>query len=301
MEHDGSTFLSGAAASSGFFFFAKELDKLAADDTPNSSFFVYDEDDEEAFRKYDENVHWPAISMATVKPSGGKRVVVAIGPNGDFWELFPASTDEVLGRVAQGQFNLRKLATVDDEVYACGMNRIVLKRNGTGQWSSFGPGPDAADPAVVGFEAIGGYSSDELYTVGWGGEIWWYDSGRWRRADSPTNANLTALTCAPDGKVYGVGHDGVLVTGRRDQWQLVETTRRDNLRSVAQLHGRIHVATDFAIYELTGAGLVPATDFADPDDRPSTCLHLLEAADGLVSLGQKDVFVKRDGPWQRLV
>ena len=38
------------------------------------------------------------------------------------------------------------------------------------------------------------------------------------------------------------------------------------------------------------------------DDAPATCLHLLEAADGLVSLGQKDVFLKpASGRWRRLV
>lgn len=300
MNHDGSTFLSGAAASAGFFFFAKERDDLVADDTPNASFFRYKAADSEAdFRKYDENVHWPAISMATSKPVGGERVVVAVGPQGDFWELFPASTNEVVGTFP-AVANLRRLSVIDDEVYACGMDRAVFRRQGTGQWQSIGPGPEPSDPPVVGFEDLGGFSGAEMYAVGWGGEIWWRDAGRWRRADSPTNANLSALTCAADGSVYVVGHDGVMLRGRQDQWRLVDTARHENLRDIAVLDGEVYAVSDFGIYRLGAAGLSPDPDMVD--DAPATCLHLLEAADGLVSLGQKDVFVKAaGGRWRRLV
>ncbi|RYF35428.1 MAG: hypothetical protein EOO26_00780 [Comamonadaceae bacterium] len=300
MKHEGSTFLSGAAGTTDFFFFAKERDELAEEDTPNSSFFVYDEDDgDEAWRKYDEIVHWPAIAMATVKPAGQSRLVVAMGPNGDVWELDARSTDERVRRIADAG-NVRKLATIGDDIYACGMNRIVLQRRAFARWDSLGPGPQAGDPAIVGFEDLGGFGEHELYAVGWGGEIWWRDAGTWRRADSPTNANLTALTIGADGMVYVVGHDGVLLKGRRDQWALVDTGRRENLRDVATLDGRVYAASDFALFWLDDAGLVPESDFADGP--PATCLHLLEAPDGLVSLGQKDVFVKRSGaPWERLV
>ncbi|PZQ74064.1 MAG: hypothetical protein DI563_13265 [Variovorax paradoxus] len=300
MNHEGSTFLSGAAASAAFFFFAKELDALVADDTPNASFFRFKAaDSEAAFRKYDENVHWPAISMATVKPVGGERVVVAVGPQGDFWELFPASTNEVLGTFPVVA-NLRRLSVVDDAIYACGMDRAVFLRRGTGQWQSIGPGPAPADPPVVGFEDLGGFGEAEMYAVGWGGELWWRDHGTWRRADSPTNANLCALACAPDGTVHVVGHDGVMLRGRQDQWRLVDTGRRDILRDVAVLDGEVYVVSDFAIYRLGDAGLEADPDLVD--DPPATCLHLLEAADGLVSLGQKDVFLKpAGGRWRRLV
>ncbi len=301
MDFGAWTFLSGAG-SAGYFFFAAELDEVAKDDTPNSTFFVYDEDEDEdgGFGKFDESVGWPAVSLATIKRPGEQRLVVAVSANGDCWELNPATGDERCG-VIDGRFNLRRLVVVDHQIYACGMNRVVLKRDGFARWSSLGPGPDAADSAVVGFEDIGGFSEAEMYAVGWGGEIWWRDSGQWRRADSPTHANLTALTCAADGSVYVVGHDGVMLRGRRDQWQLIETTRRDDLRDVAVLDGQVFVVTDSAILRLAGGGLVPEADFADGSDLPVTCLHLLEAEDGLVSLGQKDVFVRRDGAWRRLL
>lgn len=301
MEHKTSTFLSGVAIRPGFFFFAKELDDLVKKDTPNSSFFVYKEEDVENFRKYDENVGWPAISMTTFKPESGKRVVVAIGPHGDFWEVLPSTTEEVTGHITTKKVNLRKVFSVDNTIYACGMNRVVFRRTTTNEWTSFGPGPAKGDAAVVGFEDMNGFNTDELYVVGWGGEIWWCDHGEWKQVESPTKANLTAITCGTDGVVYIVGHDGTMLKGRHDKWELVETARKEDLRDVAIQGKQVYTATDFTLLKLTKDGLVPESDFAQAGDQPATCMHLLEAKDGLISLGQKDVFIKHDGPWQRLV
>lgn len=301
MEQEGSTFLAGCPAMPGFFYFAKEADVLVEEGEPNSTFFRFRDVDAEAqFRKFDESVGWPVISMSLVnKPKG--RVVIALSPYGDYWELDSLSTQEDVGKIARFTGNLRRLAAVDGKFFACGMDRVALKRNRTGSWTSFGPGPLKHDPPVVGFEDIAGYSATELYTVGWGGEIWWYDGKLWQRADSPTSAILSSMTCAPDGHVYVVGHDGVMLKGRRDQWELVETGRTENLKDVAQLDGQIYVCTDFALFKYQESGLVEESDFAPLDERPATCLHLLESTGELVSLGTKDVFVKRDAAWYRLV
>jgi len=301
MEHEGSTFLAGCSAMRGFFYFAKEADELVEEGEPNSSFFRFRDVDADApFRKFDESVGWPTISIALVNMPKG-RVVIALSPYGDYWELESLSTKEDVGKIAKFTGNLRRLVAVDGKFFACGMDRVALKRNKTGSWTSFGPGALKDDPKVVGFEDIAGYSVTELYAVGWGGEIWWYDGKKWQRADSPTSAILSSMTCAPDGMVYVVGHDGVMLKGRRDQWELVETGRTENLKDVAHLDGQIYVCTDFALFKFQKSGLVEETDFAQVDDRPATCLHLLESSGELVSLGTKDVFVKQGAAWYRLV
>lgn len=301
MEHKGSTFIAGVSAMDGFFYFAKEVDDLVKDDQPNSSFFRFRDVDAQAqFRKFRESVGWPTISMAMIDMKEG-RVVIALSPYGDYWELESITTKQDVGKIASFKGNLRRLAAVDGKFLACGMDRTALRRTKTGLWTSFGPGPLKEDPEVVGFEDIDGYSATELYAVGWGGEIWWYDGKKWRRVDSPTSAILTSMTCAPDGMVYVVGHDGVMLRGRQDQWELIETGRAENLKDVAHLNAKIYVCTDFALFTLQESGLVAETDFAPAGDRPATCLHLLESSGELVSLGTKDVFVKRDAAWQRLV
>lgn len=276
MDHTGSSFLTCAVAGPGFIYFAKELDVLVRRGTPNSAFFVFKEKDTEApFRKYDENVHWPAISMATIKPEGGQRVVVAIGHNGDFWELSPSTTVETLGKIATKHV-LRRVAGIGDRLFACGMNRAVLERTGVGQWAESGPVVDA--PGVVGFEAIGGFGVDELYAAGWNGELWWRDAGTWKRVESGTTVNLKSLTCA-DGLVYAVGDDGVLLKGRRDRFERVESGTTDDLRDVAVFEGKVHVMSATRVGDFEGENL----------------LRLVSTADGLVLLARKQLYVRRDG------
>jgi hypothetical protein len=299
MDHTGSTFLCGCAPLRSYVFFAKELDELSRDDTPNSTFFAFNEDDAEApFRQFDESVGWPAVSMATVKPASG-RIVVAIGPNGDYWECRPAVPDEAVGAIKGFRGNLRALSVVEEDIYACGMDRVVLRREGPGRWKSIGPKSQKDDPPVVGFEDLAGYDADEMYAVGWGGEIWWRDRGKWRRVDSPTSVNLRAVHCAAD-KVYIVGRDGTMLSGRHDTWSVIDTGRAENLMDVALYDGTVYVTTDFRILKLVDGKLVNETAFVKKD-APKTCLYVLSAEDGLVALGTNDMFVRSSGPWKRIV
>jgi hypothetical protein len=301
MNHEGSTFLSGCAVRTGFWFFAKEVDELVEQDEPNSSFFCFDDEDVGAeFMKYDEIVGWPALSMA-VTEINSKLFVVAVGPHGDYWEMLPSTAAETVGKIAASHGNLRKLSVVEGEIFACGMNRTVLQRKAVGQWQPIGPGGMDADPPVVGFEDIAGNSLHEMYAVGWGGEIWRFINRQWQRADSPTSVTLTALTVSPGGDVYAVGHDGMLLTGRHDSWQIIDTGRAETLRDVAFLGESLYVVTDFNILVLSDDGLVQAHDFSNPEDVPATCLHLLEASDGLVAMGTKDVFINKGDGWLRVV
>lgn len=288
MNHDGSSFLTVAASSTGFIFFSKEQDALSKRGTPNSSFFVFDDEDTDSpFRKYDENVHWPTISMATFKPEGGERVVAAIGHHGDFWELNPSTTVETLGKIA-GAPVLRRVAAIGDALFACGMNRVVFERTGVGAWESVGPLGES--DGIIGFEALGGFNADELYTAGWNGELWWRDAGTWRRVESGTSVNLKALTCASDGSVYIVGDDGVLLKGRRDQWSRVETGVTAHLRGVAEFGGAVHLLSSTRIFELGGAAF-DGEDF----------LSISAANDGLVLLSRKHLHVKTTGDWRAVV
>ncbi|MDD5268000.1 MAG: hypothetical protein PHO08_12880 [Methylococcales bacterium] len=302
MKHDNSTFLSGCAPFYDFIFFAKELDELVKTGQPNSSFFCFDEQHEgEHFCQYNEVVSWPAISMATIKPESSCRHVVAIGPNGDYWEAEPESMQEHVGKITNFNGNLRKLSVIEETIFACGMGRVLLKREALNVWKTIGPSSINENTKIIGFEDIDGFNKEELYAVGWGGEIWLYDKNTWVQIVSPTSINLTAVCCAPDGIVYVVGHSGIMLRGRRDKWSVTDTNRKENLRDVYFYNGTVYVTTDFRILKLVDDELVNDTDFADSKDHPKTCLHLLSASDGLISLGTKDVFRRSQNPWERLV
>lgn len=299
MEHEGSTFLCGCAPFFDLIFFAKEADEFSKQDIENSSFFIMSGDN---WGKYTTDAAWTAISMATIKPPTGERVVVAVAPHGAYWEVSAETLVELTGQIPGVGGPLRALKAIDDEVYAFGMGRTLLRRGGPGEWTELGAGASAGGNAVVGFEDIAAPSHDEIYAVGWHGEIWRRMSGSWQQLDSPVDANLNAICCDADGYLYVVGDNGVMLRGRGDSWDILDTERPENLLDVAVYGDCVYVVTDFKILKkgITGQ-LVEENDFLEEDDRPSTCLHLLQACDGVVSMGTKDLFYVHEGPWRRLV
>jgi hypothetical protein len=298
MDHKATSFACGCVAALNAIYAAKELDELVERDQENCAFVLYLDG---RWRRYRFAGAWTAIDMATIKPPGKNRTVVAVSPGGAFWEVNPSTGEEINGHT-RADNSLRSLAAIDDVIYACGMGRSVLRRESPGVWNEIGPGVSGQDQGlVVGLEGLDGFPSKEMYAVGWRGEIWQGHSNKWRRVDSPVSANLNSVCCAADGQVYIVGDDGTMLRGRDDVWKVLDTNRTDNLMDVAFHGGTVFVSTDFEILKLDNTSLSPEDSFADEDDRPSTCLHLLAAKDGLVSMGPKDMFILRDSVWQRLV
>jgi hypothetical protein len=299
MNHDESTFLAGCSPFQDFIFFAKSLDELSNDDDVlNSTFFCLDGDE---LTKYETSVGWPAIAAATIKLDGANRVLVYIAPGGDYWEVDVQTVEETTGRIAEASFALTALAVIEHAILACGMGRMVFRRDGKANWKSVGPTEPLPETGIVGFQDIAGFSAEEIYAVGWQGEIWSGTlDGRWRRVDSPVSANLNAVCCAPDGLAYAVGDGGVMVRGRGDKWEVLDTQRQENLMDVAEFGGTVFVVSDFRILKLRDDRLVPEDAFKMPD-RPGTCLQLWKAEDGLISMGPKDLFRLDAGSWSRVV
>ena len=299
MEHNGSTFLCGQAVFYNFLLFAKSADELMEDDMENSSFFVFGQPD---WMKYDFDAPWLAVGLATVKKGNADRIVVAVSGDGDYWEIKPASMDEQDGTIKQHSFSLSSLSVVDHTIYACGMGRSVLRRKSLGKWTEIGPGPNGdAEDAIIGFEDIAGFSKNDMYAIGWGGEIWQRKDKKWRQLDSPTTEHLNALCCAEDDKVYIAGDNGTLIVGRDDEWELIDSDYDSTFQDVACYRGVIYVCTDFEILKLDKSELVAEQDFEDTDDLPNTCLHLLTGEDGIFSMGTRDLYRNTDGVWERFV
>jgi hypothetical protein len=298
VNHQGSIFHSGCAVATDFLFFAKEVEAVAQKSGPNSSFLCMDDDE---WSIYDEAAAWPAIAMATIKPAGGLRTVVAVGPAGQYWELAPLSMKQSMGFIVGAQPSIRGARSIGDSIFTVGMGRLVMERVDVGRWSDISPKVAKVKGQVVGFEDIDGFSIDELYAVGWQGEIWWRDKMRWRQVDSPVSANLNSIACSSSGVAYIVGDNGVMLEGRQETWRIVDTGKAENLLDVAVYKQQVFVVTDFGIFSPAPNGQLAAeSNFVD-DDRPSTCLHLLASPDAIFSMGPSDMFRLTDGPWERLV
>ena len=91
-----------------------------------------------------------------------------------------------------------------------------------------------------------------------------------------------------------------MVRGAGDQWDFIDTGRPENFQDFAVFDGEVFVVTDFRILRLRPSGLIPEDRF-EGGDAPDSCLHLLLAEDGLVSMGPKDLFTFSGGTWRRII
>ena len=143
MDHSGWTFFCGCAPFSYFAFFAREKDKLADQDIVATTFYRWNErsiDPSQQWSIYSIVVNWRAQAMASVKESSGERVVVCVGRQGQFYELYPGLPKQFEGVIDSEEIYPRSVTVLDHAFYLAGLGRIVKRRVDRGQWVEFGPG-----------------------------------------------------------------------------------------------------------------------------------------------------------------
>jgi len=192
---------------------------------------------------------WSSTAVAIARKPAEKGVLV--GEDGAVVTYVGGKSQKE--KLSPAPVMIRNAREIDGFVYACGMKRQVYKRTGEKKWIAINA-PAARATESKGFEDVGGYSSTEIYAVGWDGEIWQYDGTSWTARRSPTSVTLTAVCCAPDGTVYVAGQGGVLLRGRGETWTSVAWKKPVSLDlwDLAWHDGRLFVATMTGLFTLGG-------------------------------------------------
>ncbi|HFH3924170.1 hypothetical protein [Pseudomonas aeruginosa] len=185
--------------------------------------------------------------------------------------------------------------------YAVGTCRQAYVREDEGVWRCIDQTAQGGDVALTdtSFESIDGFSEQEIYTVGWEGEIWSYDGSVFTQVSSPTNLALYKVRCAGDGYAYACGQLGTLLRGRGDKWEIIEhESTREDLWGMEYFDGHLYVSSTHFVYRLV-EGRLERVNFGD--DVPASCYHL-SAADGIMwSVGPKDVMEFDGQSWKRIL
>jgi hypothetical protein len=286
---DKNLIVGGAARFKDLLYVAIRQRNLVKEEVNHSRFIGYYRG--EWLKAADKN--WTSVAICVAKKPAEK--VVAVSENGEVMTYVSQTiTDEV---IQPRPVVLRGMSVVEGYPIACGMNRQVYKRTAENSWVPMhAPAPEGDRPS--GFEDIAGLRLDEIYAVGWNGEIWQWNGKAWRNRNSPTNVILTGLYCVADGQVYICGQEGTLIRGRNNSWDLIDTGEiTADFWNVHWFNDTLYISTMSKLYQVRGTE-VSAVDFGA--DAPQTCYWLTDADGVMWSLGSDDIFSFDGKKWTRI-
>jgi hypothetical protein len=191
--------------------------------------------------------------------------------------------------------SLRSVSDIGGKAYAVGLRGMVYRLDQFTHWTRI----DEGLPENFDIQAIDGFSEDEIYAVGFRGEVWHFSGRKWTQYEPPTNVNLTCVKCAADGNVYIGGHDGILIRGTKTTWEIIENEDLSyDIWDLEWFDGKLYLSTMTALYRLNGDELEPVS-FGK--DSPKTCYHLSAVKGVMWSIGERDVMSFDGKTWTRIV
>jgi hypothetical protein len=218
--------------------------------------------------------------------------VVAMGQDGTALVSMPAQpVEETIDSTENGPAGrgpLLDLRCIGDHAYAVGMSRQVYRREYDGDWTRQDSGlvQSVGDLDVVGFYSIDGTSEEDLYAVGFAGEIWHRKKGEWYKIDSPTSVVLHKVRVTSKDIIYACGQKGILLRGSDQKWEIIsQDLTEDDFWSIEWFHGNLYAATESSIFMLDDDDVLQTVDLGLGNERTYMYLH---ANDGVMwSFGTK--------------
>ena len=278
----------------------------------NEDFVEQDPDDDPVSYVLRWDGEWSSKPVPTVATSVCHLVepeptALFLGQNGVVIRLSPsiAFVPELIDDSAEGPQHwgdMREIRTISGAAYACGMGRTVYRNAGTGMWDRLDKGIRLAsgDDADLGLNSIHGFSHDDLYAVGWDGEIWRRDVKGWVACVSSTNLAMFRVVCASAGEVFACGQEGLILRGRGSTWAEMHLPDSDaDVTGATEFQGAMYFATTEALYRLDDAGLA-AVDVTGGrkkiKTKPGESFGALDSSNDVIwSVGPKMAIYSTDG------
>lgn len=223
--------------------------------------------------------------FATVEGS-----VIAIGGGGNIVEKKLSISEK--SRVTQ-------LRCIDKKAYAVTSMREVYRRDVPDKWANLSvPIIESEKKSLyrIGFDAINGFSENDIYACGSNGDAWHYNGNIWSKLDLPTNAMISDMICGGDGFVYIIFWHGLILKGRDNNWEMIKQDAVDQLDAIAWFKGNVYVATWNRLYTLVDNKLV-GVPFQNGYSQIA-CGHLVAGYGYLISAGPKEAHIFDGEKWE---
>jgi hypothetical protein len=249
------------------------------------------------------STQWDALAL--VNTTYPLKQLAVIGPHGNVH--LTGSGDRHAEKIADGPFTpielglLRGARTIEGLPVVCGMKKQVYLRQDANKWQCISK-DIAGGEGVHGFEAIDGFSLNDMYAVGWYGEVWHYNGATWMKIDVPTKNLLTDVCCAGDGTVYITGRGSTFITGRHNAWQVQQFKHPVELVTLCWFKGVLYAADFKNIYTCNTNGIIEPVFYPDAHDAYTnyTFGKLALGTGIMLSAGVKDWFTFDGTEWKKI-
>lgn len=296
-KHPDVGYLGGLITESDVVVVIAASEKLESEGVSHAFLAIHKE---RAWKIFEED-----FDLVSVSSGKGKfaRHLVSLGMLGEVVINEPSAVlREAVHKGKNGPSSLRtmhEVRAIDQHFVAVGMRRQVYRRKiSQGPWARFDVGVLLAEDSVdiAGFLSVDGFDDNEIYAVGYRGEIWQRDANQWLAIDSPTNARLECVRCGADGTVVACGDVGTVLRGRGSQWEVVPSDGVDTtLTSVAPFKGEWYVADEEGgLFVLGESGLEKVPGFP----KQATTGRLSANANKLLSVGEEHIVLFDGKKWQ---
>ena len=205
---------------------------------------------------------------------GPNRTAIYMGYEGTLKvrSTINGSSEEVLDAGTNGPSSLRTVSTIraiDNSLFVAGMRRMVYRRGiPAAAWSAFDTGlrQSRKETGLGGLYGFDGSSTNELFGVGIGGEVWSFDGNAWVSLPSPTNLTLLAIRHIGTQRYVVGGELGALWLLSNNAWHGIEHTYRDeSFTCIESWQDRCFLSTESGLaFELALSGKLELTPFDVP-------------------------------------
>lgn len=235
------------------------------------------------------------------------------------WEHIPAPKNlgvEML-RAVHG------VKQIDGETFMFGRFRKLYRRTGVQQWEDLSyeethpnlhkdlskrikQKKSMVSGVNAGFDDVDGFSKNDIYGCGDGGDLWHYDGSKWRKLDPPSNFDMSAILCAKDGYVYIAGNIGEIMKGRYtkekgEEWKILKSPLSRRVHSLAWFQEKVYIGTEEGLFSIDSKEKIKQYKFPEEGWHQYSFQNVASCDEALLSYGVHQALLFDGKNWEELV